>query len=966
MKRNSLFFILIVAFNTPILGNVLHGSECDSESFYKLKLEDPQAVYLDAENFAVVGDGVADDAEALQAAINQAQEQARFGIVFVPEGRYRIGKTVHVWKGIRLIGYGTKRPVFVLGDNTPGFDSEESAFMINFVSDRPKPGEPIRRANPGTFYSAISNINFEIGDGNPSAVAVRSHFAQHCYLAHIDFHIGSGKAGVEKVGNEIDDCRFYGGAYGIITTKPSPSWPFLMIDSHFEGQRVAAISTEEGGLTLVRNHFKNVPSAIVVNPDRAEELYITDSTFTNISGPALVISDENNARPQFNMDNVVCQDVPILASFRRSGKTVTAPADHYLVRDFTHGLQIDDLGAVPAIKTTYDIQPLVDKPTPVKSDIPDLPLQESWVNLRQLGAVGDGLTDDTEAIRKAIAQHKTLYLPTGRYRVTDTITLKPDTVLVGLSPITTQLILSDHTPAFQGDGAPKALLEAPKGGQNIVTGIGLNTGGLNDRAVACKWMSGTDSMMNDVRFMGGHGTYTADGSNIPVYNKTRSADGNPDYKWDVQHASLWVTNGGGGTFKDIWTPSPYASAGLLVSDTAASGRIYAMSSEHHVRYEARFHNVSNWKIYALQMEEEFAEGRYALPVEITNCSNLTFANLYLYRVIWMNSPFPYGVLVNDSRNLEFRGVHVYGPTKFSYDNTVYDQTHDVEVRSREIARLHISGNRPVTKLAALPPTLAQDTKIEKVTDGFEFIDAATVDGNGRVYFVDSRFQKIYRCASDDATVQLVRELPFRPAGLACDKSGNLIVVEATWWRKGNVYSFDPDKKESPLKKLELINGPIPEGKPVILPGHLWRDSHDFHAIASESWKAYYESPDKSVIIPEQEDLYRAYSLRTAVPGNRFHLADEFGQKTYRFEVGANGRLMDPQLIAEEGELDVAVDGNGNVYVAAGNIFVYDKSGHPIGEITVPERPATLVFGGSDRKTLYMTARSSLYRIRLKD
>ncbi len=68
------------------------------------------------------------------------------------------------------------------------------------------------------------------------------------------------------MGNEIDDCRFYGGDYGIITTKPSPSWPFLMIDSSFEGQRVAAIRTEEGGLTLVRTLFAHVPTADLGQP----------------------------------------------------------------------------------------------------------------------------------------------------------------------------------------------------------------------------------------------------------------------------------------------------------------------------------------------------------------------------------------------------------------------------------------------------------------------------------------------------------------------------------------------------------------------------------------------------------------------------------------------------------------------------------------------------------------------------
>ncbi|MDZ7723067.1 MAG: hypothetical protein U5R06_09755 [candidate division KSB1 bacterium] len=165
-------------------------------------------------------------------------------------------------------------------------------------------------------------------------MAVRSHYAQHCFIAHVDFFIGDGKAGVEEVGNEIEDCRFIGGDYGIITTKPSPSWPFLMIDTMFKGQRQAAISTEEAGLTLVRNQFVDVPHAVVVNPDRAEELFIIDSRFDRISKAAVVISDEYNARPQFNFKNIVCHETPVLARFRKSGKRIEAPADLYRVDDF--------------------------------------------------------------------------------------------------------------------------------------------------------------------------------------------------------------------------------------------------------------------------------------------------------------------------------------------------------------------------------------------------------------------------------------------------------------------------------------------------------------------------------------------------------------------------------------------------------------------------------------------------------
>lgn len=967
MNYKITLFTLAIVFSI----NITLANSSNGISVYTSRPDDEQAVYLIAPEFNVKADGVTDDADALQKAIDKVEARSKFGIVFIPEGKYRLGKTVYVWKGIRLIGYGGKRPVFILAKNTPGFQDGNEKYMIHFVSDKPHEGEKIRDANPGTFYSAISNINFEIKNGNPSAVAVRSHFAQHCFLSHIDFNIGTAKAGIDKVGNEIDDCRFFGGQYGIITTKPSPSWPFLMTDSYFEGQQMAAIQTEEGGLTLVRVIFENVPAAIEINPDRAEELWLTDSRFKNIPGPAIIISDEFNARPQINIRNLVCEHVPFLASFRTSRKQISVKHKYYLVKDFCHGLQIDELGAKPEVKTTSDIVPLDKLPESAASDIPALPSSSGWVNIKSLGAKGDGVTDDTRTILDAIEKHQNIYLPSGRYRVTNTIALKTNTVLIGLNPITTQIILKDSTEKYQGYGTPVALLETPKGGTNIVAGIGLDAGGINPRAVAAKWMAGTNSLMNDVRFIGGHGTYNADGTYVKIYNSNRTGDDNRNRKWDSQYWSLWITDGGGGTFKNIWTPSPFAQAGIRVSNTSTEGRIYAISIEHHVRNEVIFDNVSNWKIYDIQMEEESGESWNALPLEINNCSNLIFANLYLYRVDRMVSPFPSGVLIRNSKELEFRGIHVYSPTKFSYSNTLFDQTQDAIVRSREIARLKISGSKVLNNTEE-SKIMASGAKIEKIVGGFEFIDGLAVDSKGEVYFLESRWNKIYKWSVEEKQLSLVSNLPISPLALAFDSQDNLLVsvfkASPNPWIKPHGYTIlamKPDNVENTLHEL-TVDSTLPVNTiAAIHPGHRWKDEHDFLKVTIEPFKAYYTAPDQQTIIPAYDDLKRAYSLRKAIPGNIFYIADEFGQKTVAFNVNNNGSLSNPKLFAEEGELDVIEDSEGNVYIAAGNIFVYDKNGKYIETIQLPERPSTMVFGGKEKDVLYVTGVSSLYAIQTK-
>lgn len=968
-------------------------------SVYTQRPDDPQAVDATPAHFALKADGVADDTAGLQAAIDRVQATTRRGVVFIPSGRYRLTAPLLVWSGIRLIGHGPTRPVLVLGENTPGYQAGDGKYLVHFVSERPAAGQPVRDANPGTFYSAMSNIDIEIRDGNPAAVGVRSHFAQHGFLAHMDFHTGSGRAGVEEVGNESSHLRFFGGEFGITMHKPSPSWPFALLDAHFEGQRRAAIETEEGGLTLVRLTVRDTPTAILVRPDRCEELWLEDARFENLSGPALVISHEASARTQINLRNVVCAGVPVFARFRESGREIAGPAPRYRVNDFTHGLQLADPGAAPELKTTTDLEPLVVLPPAVASDLPALPPVAEWVSLRALGAKGDGESDDTAVLRAAIANHRVIFLPAGRYRVTDTITLRADTVLIGLNPITTQLVLADYTPAFQspdappgppappanprwgippsfpGGGAPKPLLEAPPGGTNIVNGLGLDTGGVNNRAVGLKWMAGANSLVNDVRFLGGHGTYGPDGTYLRIYNDTRSGDPDPRRRWDSQPASLWVTAGGGGTFKGIWTPSPYAAAGLHVSDTTTPGRVYALSSEHHVRTEVKLHRVANWRFYALQTEAERGESPRMLPLEIEGCADLLFANFFLYRV---DQPVPYeaGIRVAGSHRLQFRGLHVYSPGKLSYDNTLVDRTHGTRVRAREIARLDVPGTAPAPRTVAANPALESGAEVTKVAGGFTHIDGLAVGAAGEAWFVDQQEGRIFRWAQEDGLTLATDAIP-QSVALVPARSGELLVVG----RHGSVYAFRPDAGDASIRVLTPAPAAPHPGATAWLPLNRWRDGHDWLEASTRREPLHYVSPDGSVFIPAPAafaglpaaggrgggtiDLARAYALGPARPGEPFYAADEFGQTTWRFLPEADGTLGQPQPFAGEGEAGTAVDADGNVYVCAGEVFVYDASGRALGVIAVPERPSAVGFAGPDRRTLLIAARSSLYAVRTR-
>jgi hypothetical protein len=69
-----------------------------------------------------------------------------------------------------------------------------------------------------------------------------------------------------------------------------------------------------------------------------------------------------------------------------------------------------------------------------------------------------------------------VYLPIGRYRFTDTLKLRPDSVVIALHPNLTQITLPNNAPAYSGVGTAKALVESAPGGNAIVSGFGLWAG----------------------------------------------------------------------------------------------------------------------------------------------------------------------------------------------------------------------------------------------------------------------------------------------------------------------------------------------------------------------------------------------------------------------------------------------------------------------------------------------------------
>ncbi len=965
---------------------------------------DPRAVTV-----AGKGDGKADDTEAIQQALDAATEHSAGGVVFLPSGRYRLTHTLLIAPGVRVYGVGATRPLLLLGPHTPGFQHGLGSMVVFMgarrgapVRNGPGPAEArvpfppptvvpfdskVADANSNTFYSVMSNIDIEIGPGNPGATGIRFRVAQHAYLSNMDFHLGSAFAGIYQAGNFVQNLHFLGGRYGIVTEKTSPAWQFTVLDSIFEGQSGAAIREHEAGLTLVNVTLSHVPIGIEIDPGYGDSLWGKDVRFERVRRAGVVISNESTVYTQVGFDHSLARDTPVLVHFRDSGRDIPGKGRSYQVRSFSYGLAVPGLGKTGQLATSQDLTALDRLPPPGPPAVRALPPVAQWANARALGATGDGRTDDTVALQRSIDAHRILYLPLGIYRVSDTLRLRPDSVLIGLHPGLTRIELAEGSAAFQGAGPPKGLLESASGGEAIVSGIGLLTGGLNPRASALRWSAGEKSLVIDVKF------------ELP---RGPSGDADPAWRWDGQYPSLWVSHGGG-TFVGNWSPDTYASAGLYVSDTDTPGHVYEMSVEHHVRNEIVLNHVSHWEFLAPQTEEEYRESRNAVSMELRDSHDILIANYHGYRVTRTVGPAVAAVRLYGLNEVRFRNVHVNAesgfPTcdggecttflrlsKYPFDNAIEAEPGGQSVREREFSWLDVG----LAPTVPAPANSRPGAQVKKLAGGFEAAGGGALDVKGTLYFIDRITQRIY--AWSPSGLAIISGHPLDPVNLAVDRSGNLLVLSSAGIT-GTVYSLRPEGPDGSVDIIEPQPVGAHPGAATLVPAVWWvngefKDQYDPQAdhftnlaelfareVASGPTREYV-SADGSLVLPAYRVFHQgapdyrgwrfSHSLDSngflvAHPGKRVYLSNASEAKTYSARLGQRGALEDLKIFAERGGESVTADEAGRVYVANGQVFVYAANGSKLGIIEVPERPLQLLAAGH---TLFILSHHSLYSVDL--
>jgi gluconolactonase len=350
------------------------------------------------------------------------------------------------------------------------------------------------------------------------------------------------------------------------------------------------------------------------------------------------------------------------------------------------------------------------------------------------------------------------------------------------------------------------------------------------------------------------------------------------------------------------------------------------------------------------------------------------------------------ILTRDARPGQRFTIAVFGangPISASPQNFLWIRSATLDFHAPERAAADGAGS--VERLdAALDRVVSTGARIEKLASGFRFVEGPAWNAaEGTLFFSDPNANTIYRYDPDGALAIFRTKSGYKGLdigryhqpgsnGLAFDRDGRLTIDEhgnrrVTRLEKNGELSVLADRYQG--KRLNSPNDLVYKSD-----GALYFTDPPFGLPQT------YDAPQKELpfsgIFRLSNGALQLLSQELAGPNGLAFSPDErflyvtnwetARKVVLRFPVKADGSLdapatfLDLSGVAGEEALDgIKVDSLGNVFVSGpGGVWIVSPEGKKLGVLRVGELPANFAWGDRDRKALYMTGRSGLYRVRL--
>jgi gluconolactonase len=267
-----------------------------------------------------------------------------------------------------------------------------------------------------------------------------------------------------------------------------------------------------------------------------------------------------------------------------------------------------------------------------------------------------------------------------------------------------------------------------------------------------------------------------------------------------------------------------------------------------------------------------------------------------------------------------------------------------------------------------------NAKLATVGSGFGFTEGPVWDPTGFLFVSDEETNKIFRLYTADGRKEEFVSLG-DPDGNTYDLQHHLIdcasVLRAIIQLddKGR-YTVLADRYEG--KKFNSPNDVLvgPDGTIYFTDPTLDLPKGEKQEIPFQG--VYRLGPAGQVQLLTKE-LSQPNGLAFSPDGKKFYVDDSEQRNIRVYDFGTDGSLKNGRIFGEEpgGKGDgvpdgIKVDKQGNLYVTGpGGIWIWDSEGHHLGTINLPEQPANLAWGDADYSSLYITATTSVYRVKTK-
>jgi gluconolactonase len=261
--------------------------------------------------------------------------------------------------------------------------------------------------------------------------------------------------------------------------------------------------------------------------------------------------------------------------------------------------------------------------------------------------------------------------------------------------------------------------------------------------------------------------------------------------------------------------------------------------------------------------------------------------------------------------------------------------------------------------------------LEKIAGGFKFVEGPLWNNNAGLLFSDIHGNTIYQWSSIDSTVTAYIKPSDSSNGLAFDKQGRLILTQMA---KRRIARRETDGTITPLassyngKRFNSPNDVVVRGD-----GSIFFTDPDFNIPAGQRaelpHKGVYRMSPGGALQLLDSTFNKPNGICFSPDENKMYVNESPDRKIYSWDVINDSTVAGKTLlytIPASGYADgMKTDSAGNIYCTGpGGVWIISPAGTYLGKIATPETPTNCAWGGNDRKTLYITAGTSVYRIRM--